>query len=242
MHKLLLVDDEPLALARLRRLLDDQPNYQVVAEAASGDEAIAMVEQHCPDILLMDIRMPSMDGLEAARHLMNFDSPPAIIFCTAYDEYALSAFDVQAVGYVLKPVRKDQLLQALQRAQRLSSAQWEAIRSSSSIRTHISVKTHLGIELIDLNEISHFMAEQKYVVAHSQGREIVTDESLKALEQEFGDAFLRIHRNCLVAVSFIEGLLKPGDGHNLVQLKGVDQPLTVSRRHLSEVKQRIKAL
>lgn len=242
MTRLLLVDDEPLALARLRRLLDDQLDYQVVAEAASGREAIAMVQQHAPDILLMDIRMPGMDGLEAAKHLMQLDNPPAIIFCTAYDEYALRAFDVQAVGYVLKPVRKDQLVQALERAQRLTNGQWDAIRSPSSVRSHISAKTHLGIELLDVREISHFRAEQKYVVAHSQGREIVTDESLKALEQEFSTGFLRIHRNCLVAVRYIEGLIKSGEGKPLIQLKGVEQPLTISRRHLSEVKQRIKAL
>lgn len=242
MSSIILVDDEPLARDRLQRMLADQPEYEVVAEANSGDQAIGLVQQYQPDILLMDIRMPGMDGLEAAQHLRQLSRPPAIVFCTAYDEYAINAFDVEAVGYVLKPVRKAQLLKALARAQGISNLQLKALRPTSSARTHLSAKTHTGVELMPIEDISHFIAEQKYVTAHYEGREILLDEPLKQLEQEFGNRLLRIHRNCLISLSHVERLIHPKHGQSQIQLKQVGQPLTISRRHLAQVKKVLKSL
>ncbi len=238
---IILVDDEKLARDRLRRMLEKVPEYEVVAEASNGKEAIEQVQLLTPDILLMDIRMPGMDGLEAAQHLLEFARPPSIIFCTAYDEYALSAFDVQAVDYLLKPVRKERLLAALERAQRIGATQIEAIRSGEA-RTHITIKSHAGIELLNLDDISHFMADQKYVSGFSHGREMVIDDSLRKLEQELPGRFLKIHRNCLVAISYIEGLVRDSDGKSAICLRGVEAPLSVSRRHLPQVKKVLKTL
>ncbi len=241
MVSLIIVDDEKLARDRLRRMLETSTDYQVLAEAANGREAIELVQQLNPDILLMDIRMPGMDGLEAAQHMLELSKPPGIVFCTAYDEYAVSAFDVQAVGYLLKPVRKERLLSALGRARRLSTAQIGALRGAQT-RTHLTVKTHVGIELLRLDEVSHFMADQKYVCGFCHGREIVIDDSLKKLEQEFSERFLMIRRNCLVAVDYIEGLLRDNTGKSTIRLRGVEEPLPVSRRHLSQVKKALKTL
>ena len=235
MLKLMLVDDEPLARQRLRRLIDEG-KYRVVAEADSGQAALEQVKQHQPDIILMDIRMPGMDGLQAAAELAKLASPPAVVFCTAYDEYALSAFDVQAVGYVLKPIRKEQLDSALAAAQRVTASQLAAVRSGGEVK-YLTVKTHHGTERVALSRILYFMADHKYVTAYAADGEWLLDDSLKQLETELGDDFVRIHRNCLVAVNVVKGLKKGGGGYDLV-LEGVKQTLPVSRRLLGEVRER----
>jgi len=246
MLNVMLVDDEALARARLRRMLEAEADYQVVAEACNGEQAIEQAAQHAPDIILMDIRMPGVDGLQAAQQLGQIENPPAIIFCTAYDEYAISAFDVQAVGYVLKPVRRPALLDALCRAQRLSRVQLNVLHSETperpETRAHLSVSTTAGLELLPLDNISHFRADHKYVMAYCAGREHVVDESLKVLEQDFEPRFLRIHRNCLVSVVYIEAILRTKTGQSQVRLRGIDKPLTVSRRHLSQVKAVVHSL
>lgn len=247
MLKVIVVDDEPLARGRLKRMLEPETNYRVVAEAENGEQAIAQVVKHAPDILLMDIRMPGIDGLQAAQQLAQQDNPPAIIFCTAYDEYAINAFDVQAVGYVLKPVRKPALLEALARAQKLSRVQVNALlpeqqASPSTQREHISITTPAGLELLALQDISHFRADQKYVVAYCDGRERIVDEPLKALEMEFAKTLLRIHRNCLVSVSYIEAIQRTKTGQSQLRLRNVDEPQDVSRRHLAQLKEVMKRI
>lgn len=242
MLRVMLVDDESLARDRLRRMLASETDYEVVAEAANGEQAVEHAQQEMPDIILMDIRMPGMDGLAAAQQLGLLENPPAIIFCTAYDEYAINAFDVQAVGYVLKPVRKPALLEAMARAQKLSRVQLNAIQpehlvpENSKQRSHIPVTTPAGLELLALEEISHFRADHKYVVAFCDGRERVVDESLKALESEFGEGLLRIHRNCLVSIAYIEAIQRTKTGQSQLRLRGVEEPQPVSRRHLAQVK------
>lgn len=242
MLKVMVVDDETLARERLKRMLIDDKSYQVVAEAANGEQALQQAKQQVPDIVLLDIRMPGVDGLQAAEQLIKVESPPAIIFCTAYDEYAVHAFDVQAVGYLLKPVRKEALLEALGRAQRLTRVQLQAISSDQEReelpdeRQHLPVTTAAGMELLPLVDITHFRADHKYVVAFCNGRERVVDDSLKALELEFGARFLRIHRNCLVSVTHIDSIRRTPSGYSELILRGVDEPLVISRRHLAQVK------
>ncbi len=242
MNRILLIDDEKLARDRLRRMLDASTEYQVVAEAENGVAAIEQTLEHRPDVLLMDIRMPGMDGLEAAQHIAHMDNPPAVIFCTAYDEYAINAFEVQAIGYVLKPVRKQQLFDALKRARQLSQRQLSTFAEPEVEKTHLSIKTGAGIELVALVDISHFMADQKYVTAFCGQRELIIDESLKQLEQVIGNSFVRIHRNCLVATDCIEALVRNKSGQSHIKLKNSEHILAISRRHLSAVKQRINTL
>src|SRR5688572_17533528 len=163
--KVIIVDDEPPARDRLRRLLEEIEGCECVGEAGNGQDAIALVTREGPDVVLMDIRMPGMDGVEAARHLSTLDQPPAIIFTTAYDEYAVRAFETQAAGYLLKPVRREKLSEALARAGRLTRPQLAAIAATSTAtrrRTHLSVRVRGELRLIPIEEVLYFLADQKY--------------------------------------------------------------------------------
>lgn len=246
MLKVMVVDDEALARDRLKRMLEGETDYSVVAEACNGEQAVEQAAQYEPDIILMDICMPGINGLQAAEQLAQRETSPAIIFCTAYDEYAMSAFDVQAVGYVLKPVRRKALLDALCRAQKLSRVQLNALQSQqlepAETRVHISVTTTAGVELLPLDDISHFRAEDKYVVAYCDGRERIVDEPLKSLEIEFAKTLLRIHRNCLVSVAYIEAIQRTKTGQSQLRLRNVDEPQDVSRRHLAQLKEVMKRI
>ena len=241
--RVLIVDDEQLARDRLARMVGEFPNYEVVGEAGNGIEAVQLAGTQDPEIVLMDIRMPGMDGLEAARHLAELDEPPAVIFCTAYEEHAIEAFDLQAVGYLLKPVRGNNLEAALGRAQRINKAQLAALSDDGKPRrSHISARTRRGIELVAVTEVRYFQADQKYVTVRHPDGEIIIDETLRELEAEFGDAFLRVHRNALVAVRHIAGLDRSGDGHYQIRLRDVDDVVDISRRHVAEVRRYLKSL
>lgn len=244
--KVLICDDEALARDRLSRFLHDIGGYDVVGEAENGEMALRQVALLQPDIVLLDLRMPVMDGLACAEQLALLPNPPAVIFCTAYDEHALAAFQVQAVGYLLKPVRKEQLAEAMERATRINRAQIEAVRQTGAdidnARTHITAKTHRGLELIPVDEIRYFLADQKYVtVRHGEG-EILIDETLKDLETEFGQRFIRIHRNALLALAFLDGLELVSPGQYQVRMKGIEERLVVSRRHLPDLRETMQKL
>ena len=241
--RIMIVDDEQLARDRLSRMIDGFEHHQVVGEAANGVEAVKVAASMLPEVVLMDIRMPGMDGLEAARHIVDAEEPPAIIFCTAYEEHAVEAFDLQAVGYLLKPVRKDNLEASLGKAQRVNKAQLAALAEDQPPRrTHISARTRKGIELIPVDDVRYFQADQKYVtVRHGEG-EIIVDETLKELEEEFGERFIRVHRNALVAARFIIGLNRQSDGHYQIQLKDVEETVDISRRHVASVRKVVKSL
>ena len=162
--RILIVDDEQLARDRLARMIDGFAQHEVVGEAGNGVEAVQVASSMQPEVVLMDIRMPGMDGLEAARHIVEIEEPPAVIFCTAYEEHAVEAFDLQAVGYLLKPVRKENLETALGKAQRVNKAQLAALAEEQPPRrTHISARTRNGIELIPVDDVRYFQADQKYV-------------------------------------------------------------------------------
>jgi two-component system response regulator AlgR len=239
--RVLIVDDEGLARDRLARMIADLPDHQLAGQAANGREALAQVQALRPDVVLMDIRMPAMDGLEAARHLAAMPEPPAVIFCTAYEEHAIQAFDVQAVGYLLKPVRRERLTEALAQAARVNRAQLKALDGvGSRQRTHISARTHRGIELIPLDCVRCFRAEQKYVVVRHTGGEVVVEDTLRDLEAEFGDLFVRIHRAALVSVRHIERLDRAVTSPSMVRLRDLDEPLEVSRRHLPALRRMLQ--
>ena len=241
--RIMIVDDEQLARDRLSRMIEGFADHEVVGEAANGIEAVKVAASMQPEVVLMDIRMPGMDGLEAARHIVEAQEPPAVIFCTAYEEHAVEAFDLQAVGYLLKPVRKENLEVSLGKAQRVNKAQLAALAEDQPPRrTHISARTRKGIELIPVDDVRYFQADQKYVtVRHSEG-EIIVDETLKELEEEFGERFVRVHRNALVAARFIVGLNRQSDGHYQIQLKDVEEAVDISRRHVAAVRKVVKSL
>ncbi len=241
--KVLLVDDEKLARERLRRMLADIPQVEIVGEAANGVQAIDAVGVLQPDVLLLDVRMPGMDGLEVARHLSTLPEAPAVIFCTAYEEHALAAFDAQAVGYLLKPVRKPDLERVLASAQRVNRLQLAALRGDAPPRrTHIAARTRRGLEVVPIDDVRYFLADQKYVTVRHVGGEVLVDETLRELELEFGERFVRIHRNALIAGGCIEALERDADGRHQVRLRDVAEKLDVSRRHVSDLRQYIEGL
>jgi two-component system response regulator AlgR len=239
--KVLIVDDESLARARLASLLAEMDDATVVGEAAGGLQALEIAEASEPDVALLDVRMPGMDGIELARHLARLPRPPAVIFTTAYEAHALSAFEVRAVDYLLKPIRRERLADALLRARQLTPGQAEAAAAGfGGTRTHVSA-THQGrLRLLPVAEVRYLIADQKYVAAGFPGGELLLEESLRQLETELGDRFLRVHRNALVAPAHVEALERGEDGLFHVRLRGVAQAPAVSRRLLAVVRERLR--
>ncbi len=236
---ILVADDEPLARQRLVALLARLPgDHRVVAEAGDGAEALAACHRWPVDLALLDIRMPGLDGLQVAQRLALLERPPAVVFVTAYGDYALDAFNAQALDYVLKPVRLERLSEALQRARRLTRAQLDALRERPLEEPGEQLCAHYrgGVECVPLAEVIYLRAEQKYVVArHTRGR-LVVDASLAALDKAHGDRFLRVHRNALAARRWIAGLEKAADDRWRLRLRGCEETLEISRRHLAGVR------
>ena len=240
--KILVVDDEAPARERLKRLIEEHGDWQVVAEAANGREALERADATQPDLVLLDIRMPGMDGIETARHLAQMDEPPAVIFTTAFDEYAVEAFAASAVGYVLKPIRRERLADALQRASRLTRPQLArlASRDQHQARKHISARVRGELRLVPVRDVLYFHADQKYVTVRHHDGELLIDEPIKELADEFSDAFVRVHRSMLVSVAHIEALAKNAEGHYEIRLKGLDECFPVSRRLAPAVVKKLK--
>lgn len=233
----IIVDDEALARERLRRIVEQTDGLEVCGEAANGREALLRSEALNPDLVFLDIRMPVMDGLEAARHLARLQQPPAVVFTTAYGEHALEAFEAHAVDYLLKPVRKERLAAALDKARRLTRAQLGQLQSADeSARSHICARLGDHLQVISVDDIRYFQADQKYITVRAAEQRVLIEESLKSLEQEFPERFLRIHRNALVAKAYISGMAKDAEGHAVIVLDGVEERLEVSRRHAAELR------
>ena len=232
--KILIADDEAPARNRLRELLADIPRITVVGEAKNGKEALDLATETMPDVLLLDIRMPQMDGIETAEHMQKLDPPPAIIFTTAFDAYAIQAFDMNAVGYLLKPIRLERLQNAINRARALLPAQLAALKPPHSQRTYFSVTERGRILLVPVAEVIYLRAELKYTTVRTKEREYLIEDSLTSIELEFGERFLRLHRNCLVAQASILGYEKrhetDGESHWVALLKDVPETIAVSRR------------
>jgi two-component system, LytTR family, response regulator AlgR len=242
--RLLIADDEAPARSRLRDLLDecrDTFPLAIVDEARNGREALDAINREKVDIVLLDIRMPDMDGLEAARHIAGMSEPPAIIFTTAFDAYAIKAFEVNAIDYLLKPIRRERLLTALNKTRGAAAPSRQALDAAANQpRRHLSVHERGKIHLVPVPDILFLRAELKYVTVRTAEREFLVEESLTTLEEEFEAAFVRIHRNCLVARTAIAGFernAEEGESGWSVVVRATGERLPVSRRQQHVVKQ-----
>ena len=241
--KVVIADDEPLARERLRALLAEHDGVELVAEAENGLDALQACAEHRPDMVLLDIAMPGVDGLEAARHLAAFDPRPAVVFCTAFDAHALSAFEAEAIDYLVKPVRTERLAAALQRVRTFAAGRSAApVATTGRRRSHLCARLRGSLRLIPLEDVHYLHAEEKYVIVHHARGEDLIEESLKSLEEEFAERFVRIHRNCLVARHEIVELKRGPDGHVNAVLRHGKQPLEVSRRCVSGLRETLKQL
>ena len=236
--RVFVVDDEFLARERIKRLLEDSP-YDLCGEAENGETAIDKISKEKPDLVILDIRMPGIDGLEVASHLSNLNPVPTIIFCTAYDEYAIEAFKYQAAAYLLKPVRKEQLLESLDNAVKLTQAQIKSLEQSLNKEERCFVaQTWQGLERIEVTKIYYFQADHKYVTIFHEEGETVTDHTLKDIETELEDLVFRSHRNTIVMKEKIKAILKDKDSHSVFELtNGAKVP--ISRRLTTQAKQLI---
>jgi len=231
---ILIADDEAPARNRMRDLLAEIENLAVVAEAKNGKEAIELALETKPDLMLLDIRMPLMDGIEAAQHAQKLEPKPHIIFTTAFDAYAIKAFDLNAIDYLLKPIRLERLQTAINKAHALKPKQMEALKPLQKMRTHLSIHERGRVLLVPIETIIYLRAELKYVTVRTAEREYLIEESLTNLEIEFGERFIRLHRNCLVARHFIAGYEKRLNQDNEQQwvalLKAIPETVAISRR------------
>lgn len=242
--RVFIVDDEIPARNRLHDLLNDcnsQLALDVVGEAGNGREALEMLESIATDVVLVDIRMPQMDGIELAQHLNKLFKPPVVIFTTAYDTYAIKAFDLNAIDYLLKPIRLGRLFEALKRAREAVPIQTEVLRDLlPEPRKNLSIHERGKIHLIPIEQILYLRAELKYITVRTAEHEYLAEESLNSLEKEFAARFVRIHRNCLIAKEAIAGFEKGGDeGESgwMVKLKDLEELLPISRRQQHIVKE-----
>src|SRR6266480_485767 len=226
--RIFIADDEAPARERLKELLEDiagELPTEVVGEARHGLEAVERVPASGAQVLLLDIEMPGMGGLEVARHLAALEQPPRVVFVTAHDRHAVEAFELNALDYLLKLVR----------AQRLAAALRKAAAAAAAAREYLSIVERHRILLVPVRDIVFLRAEQKYVTVRTRSREHLIEEPLVMLEHEFASQFVRIHRNCLVARAAIRGFERAAEGPPdeprwLVVLDGIVERLPVSRR------------
>lgn len=235
--KILIVDDEKIARERIMGMIKEIMSEVIIQEAKHGLDAINQLNSYQADIIFLDIRMPVMDGLECANYIMQLPDPPVVIFSTAYQDHALAAFDANAIDYILKPINRERLKIALERASKANiPAAKKLMQSQKIVRNHLSVVSQGYIQLLAIRDIYYFKAEDKYVTAVCAQGDILLTESLRSLEEEFSDRFIRIHRNALVAIGNIDGLQKNRDGHYVLKLKHRQDELIVSRSHVRKIK------
>jgi two-component system response regulator AlgR len=250
MMRIFIADDETLARERLKALLEDMAAElptSVVGEAKNGLEALEALPASSADVVLLDIQMPGMGGLELARHLAGLERPPAVVFITAHDRHAVEAFELNALDYLLKPVRAERLAAALRKAAASGPTGREQLaRAAHAPREYLSVIERSRIVLVPVRDILFLRAEQKYVTVRTREREHLVEESLVALEREFCDPafalFVRVHRNCLVARAAIRGFERAAGGeeaHWQVVIDGLAERLPVSRRQWPQVREQI---
>jgi two-component system response regulator AlgR len=236
--RVLIADDEAPARARLRALLAEAgADIELVGEAVNGAEVLAACAQQAVDLVLLDIRMPGMDGIQAALALAGQPQPPAVIFVTAYDSHALAAFEANAIDYLLKPVHPQRLARALHKARALGLEQRSALRPLAG---YLSASYRGGVLRIPVGEIVLLRADSKYVEVWHAGGMALSEESLRAIEERLPGLFLRVHRNALVAPHCMRAVQRGADGQLLLTLDGVGQPVEVSRRHAPEVRRLLR--
>jgi two-component system, LytTR family, response regulator AlgR len=243
--RIVIADDEAPARSRIRDLLEDCAAtfaLEIVGEAANGRVLIDLLQRTPADLALLDIRMPEMDGIEAAQHIQKLSDPPSVIFTTAYDAYALKAFELHAVDYLLKPIRLRRLHDALTRVRSITPLSLDILQQlTPEARCHLSVQERGRLVLVPVDKILFMRAELKYVTIRTAEREHLLEESLTRLEQEFHEKFVRIHRSCLVARDHIESFERGGEegGESgwVVKLRGLDERLPVSRRQQHVMKE-----
>jgi two-component system response regulator AlgR len=242
--KVLIADDEAPARNRLRELLGDIEHTYLVGEARNGQEVLNLTAENQVDLVLLDIRMPKMDGVEAAGHLQKLAEPPAIIFTTAYDAYAVQAFEMNALDYLLKPIRLERLQMAIDKAARLNQVQLNALKPLQAQRSHFSVVERGRVLLVPIEDVIYLRAELKYITVRTKEREYLIEDSLTSIEQEFGNRFIRLHRNCLVAQSSIMGYERrqqtDGESHYVALLREVPETVAVSRRQQHVLKELLR--
>ncbi|HEY8354243.1 MAG TPA: LytTR family DNA-binding domain-containing protein [Methylophilaceae bacterium] len=242
--RIVIADDEAPARKRLRELLEGIGRADVVGEAKNGEEALRIAQETKADLVLLDIRMPGMDGIEAALHMQKLDPAPAIIFTTAFDAYAVKAFDMNALDYLLKPIRAERLRVALEKAMKLDLEQLDGLKPMQRRRSHFSVTERGRVLLVPYEEVIYLRAELKYITLRTREREYLIEDSLTSIEQEFGEHFLRLHRNCLVAQQSILGYERRkgvnGETYYVALLRDVPETVTVSRRQQHVLKALIK--
>jgi len=231
MLNILIIDDEQPARDRLRRLLDAMPRFDVAGEAANSAEALERIRELSPDILLLDISMPGMTGMALARVLQEGGASPAIIFCTAYQDQALNAFEVEAIDYLVKPVREERLKISLEKARRFLGKE-DVHGEDHYVRSTVGGK----VVLTPINRVICMISEDKYTtVIHEKGATVI-DESLTELEEKFPVLFFRIHRNALVSRKHLRGLERTRAGLTQVLLSGTERKPEVSRRKIAALR------
>ncbi len=237
MLKILIIDDEAPARNRLRRMLAELPEVYVTGEAATGQEALKLIPLKLPDVLLLDISMPGLSGMELAKMLQKQGSAPAIIFCTAWSDQAVDAFECDAVDYLVKPVRAERLVLALDKARRFL-ARSDSDADGSFLRSTLGGK----VRLLPMAEVIYLSSEDKYTMAVYQGGKMVINQSLLDLENEHADILVRVHRGALVIKKRIRGLEKTRGGRHFLQLDGCEDRPQVSRRNLPAIRKLIREL
>ncbi len=237
--KILVVDDEQLARERVIHMLAKIDNQFTVVEADNDRSALKIANSDQPDTVLMDIRMPVMDGQECAFHLAALPTPPFVIFITAYEKHAVKAFETNAIDYLRKPVREERLAKAI-KINRTSLVALQKLGQGKAYRSHLSVVSQGKIQLIPINEVRYFKADLKYVTVYWEDGEALIDESLKGLENEFAETFIRVHRNALISISHTVAMNKNAVGGYYITTKGDQEKISVSRRLATEVKQKLK--
>ena len=237
MFNVVIAEDEPLARVRLQRFLSKIEDIKEIFVAEDGQQAIELVTQHQPELLVLDIHMPSKDGLVVAKEAQKSQlRPPAVIFTTAYDEFALEAFKVNAIAYLMKPIQEQELIEAVQRAGQLNRLQ---ANEAGSVDQHsLMLKRSASIESLKVNDIAYFRAEDKLVFAGMvSGQENIVDLSLKELEEKLTPAFFRVHRHTLINSRYLQRINKDTSsvGYS-VYLNQIDKSFPVSRRQVSALK------
>lgn len=227
--RILIADDEPLARSRLAALLRDCDDAEVVASVADGEAALAACAQYLPDLVLLDIAMPGLDGVGVARRLATLPQPPQLVFCTAYEQHALTAYELRAADYLLKPVRLERLREALARTRALS-------RRRAPAPATLLAQVRGAPLRIPLADIVFLTADDKYVTVHRASDELLVEQSLRAIEETYPEHFVRIHRACLVSAARLLGLQRDADGTTRALLAGSDATPEVSRRNLAAVR------